>query len=71
MKLKLIGLFQNGEGIQVRKSNKKLPIIIMRSKKPEPLLWKVQYGASRIFFKTLADAVEFCNSHGMEIMKRQ
>lgn len=59
------------EGIQMRKTTKGDPVVIMRSKKPSPMAWIVQFGFSKVFFKTLADAVEFCNSRGMEIMQRQ
>ena len=43
----------------------------MRSKETDPLRWKVVYGFSRVFFRSLAEAVEFCNSRGFRLVKEQ
>ena len=59
------------DGIQVRKTESGIPVIIMRSKRDDPLRWKVCYGFSQVFFESFQAAVEFCNSRGMEIMKEQ
>ena len=60
----------NYDGIQLRKSRDGMPVIISRSKKTAPLMWKVAYGFSTIFFRTFEEAVGFCSSRGMEIVKR-
>ena len=59
------------EGVQLRKAQNGTPVIIMHCKRDDPMRWKVVYGFSTIFFNTFADAVAFCNSRGMEIMKGQ
>ena len=57
------------DGIQLRKARNGMPVIIMQSKRTAPLMWKVVYGFSEVYFRSFAEAVEFCNSRGMEIMK--
>ena len=59
------------DGVQLRCTDKGTPVIIMHCKRDDPMRWKVVYGFSTVFFKTFADAVDFCNSRGMEIMKEQ
>lgn len=59
------------EGIQLRQSKKGTPVIISKSKRDDPLKWRVAYGFSQVYFRTFDEAVEFCNSRGMEIMKGQ
>lgn len=59
------------DGIQLRSTEKGLPVIIMKCKRNDPLPWKVVYGFSSVFFKDFPSAAEFCNSRGMEIMKEQ
>ena len=59
------------DGVELRRTAKGLPVIIMHCKRDDPMRWKVVYGFSTVFFNTFADAVEFCNSRGMEIMKEQ
>ncbi len=59
------------DGIQLRRNHRNEPVVIMCSKRDDPLRWKVVYGFSSIFFRTLAEAVEFCNSRGMELVKEQ
>ena len=59
------------DGVQLRKAENGAPVIIMHCKRDDPMRWKVVYGFSTIFFNTFADAVEFCNSRGMEIIKEQ
>ena len=46
-------------------------VTIMQSRETKPLSWKVVYGMSQIYFRTFADAMDFCTSRGMEIMKGQ
>ena len=62
-----------GRGINVGSSFSSLvnPVVIMRSKETDPLRWKVVYGFSRVFFRSLAEAVEFCNSRGFRLVKEQ
>lgn len=59
------------DGVQLRKTEKGDPVIIMHCKRDDPLRWKVIYGFSTVFFRSFAEAVEFCNSRGMEIIKEQ
>lgn len=59
------------DGVQLRRSSQGDPVIIMRCKRDDPMRWKVIYGFSTIFFRSFAEAVEFCNSRGMEIIKEQ
>ncbi len=47
------------------------PVVIMRSRRTDPLRWKVMYGFSQIFFRTFEDAVEFCSSRGFQLVKDQ
>lgn len=46
-------------------------VVVMHSKETAPMSWKVAYGLSQIYFKSFADAMDFCQSRGMEIMKGQ
>lgn len=59
------------DGVQLRRSSQGDTVIIMRCKRDDPMRWKVIYGFSTIFFRSFAEAVEFCNSRGMEIIKEQ
>lgn len=59
------------DGVQLRRSSQGDPVIIMRCKRDDPMRWKVIYGFSTIFFRSFAEAVEFCNSRGMEMIKEQ
>ena len=61
----------NYEGIQLRRAKDGMTVIITKSRKTAPLMWRVVYGFSEVYFRTFSDAVEFCNSRGMEIMKGQ
>lgn len=59
------------DGIQVRKTEKGKPAIIMHSKTPAPMMWKVCYAFSEIFFHSKEEAEAFCDSHGMTVLKEQ
>ena len=59
------------DGVQLRKTAKGDPVVIMHCKRDDPMRWKVIYGFSTIFFKDFASAVDFCNSRGMEVVKEQ
>ena len=59
------------EGIEIRADKKNAPVIVMRSKGEAPLPWKVAYGFSQIYFRTFAEAIEFCNSRGFKLVKEQ
>ena len=59
------------DAVELRSDRKENPVIIMHSKRTAPLTWKVVYGFSTIFFRSFAEAVEFCNSHGFELVKEQ
>lgn len=59
------------DGVQLRSTDKGLPVIIMHCKRDDPMRWKVVYGFSTVFFDSFQAAVDFCNSRGMEIMKEQ
>lgn len=60
---------RNYEGIQLRKTKEGMPVIISQSRKTAPLMWKVSYGFSQIFFRTFDEAIEFCGSRGMDMVK--
>lgn len=57
------------EGVQLRNTKQNKMVLIMHSKKPSPMGWKVVYGFSTVFFNSLSDAVEFCEEHGMKVMR--
>ena len=59
------------DGVELRVDGNKRPVIIMHSKDTAPLRWKVVYGFSTVFFRSFADAVEFCNSRGFRLVKEQ
>ena len=59
------------DGVQLRADRQENPVVIMRSKETDPLRWKVVYGYSQVFFRSLAEAVEFCNSRGFRLVKEQ
>ena len=59
------------DAVELRTDRKENPVIIMHSKRTAPLTWKVVYGFSEIFFRSFAEAVAFCNTHGFEMAKEQ
>ena len=59
------------DAVELRSGQKQDPVIIMRSKRTAPLMWKVVYGFSEVFFRSFAEAVEFCNSRGFQLVKEQ
>ena len=59
------------EGVELRADRKHDPVVIMKSRQDDPLNWKVVYGFSTVFFRSFAEAVEFCNSRGFRLMKEQ
>ena len=59
------------DGVQLRSDGRKNPVVIMHSKRTDPLRWKVVYGFSQVFFRSFADAVAFCNSRGFQLVKDQ
>ena len=59
------------DGIELRTDRQKNPVVIMHSKETDPLRWKVVYGFSQVFFRSFAEAVEFCNSRGFQLVKDQ
>ena len=48
-----------------------IPVVIQRSNETAPLRWKVVFGYSQVFFRTLAEAVKFCNSRGFQLLTEQ
>ncbi len=59
------------DGVELRSDRKQNPVVIMRSRQTDPLNWKVVYGFSQVFFRTFAEAVEFCNSRSFQLIKEQ
>ena len=47
------------------------PVIIMRSRGTASLRWRVVFGHSQVFFRSLAEAVDFCNSQGFRMVREQ
>ena len=56
------------DGIQLRKAVNGETVLIMRSRKPMPLNWKVVFGYSSVFFATFEEAECFCRKHGMSFV---
>ena len=56
--------------VELREDSRKRPVMITRSVDTAPLSWKVVYGFSQVFFRTFAEAVEFCNSRGFKLIKQ-
>lgn len=50
------------DGVHVLSDSKEKPLVIMSSNQNEPLEWKVIHGSTQYYFRTQAEAVEFCNS---------
>lgn len=59
------------DAVKMHTDRKPNPVIIMHSRQTAPLMWKVVFGFSTIFFRSFAEAVEFCNTHGFELVKKQ
>ncbi len=59
------------EGIRCGYDRHKNLVIIMRSRETAPLRWRVVFGHSQVFFRSLAEAVDFCNSQGFRMMREQ
>ena len=59
------------DGVEMRTDKKENPVVIMRCRRDDPLSWKVVYGFSQVYFRSFAEAVEFCNTRGFELMKEQ
>ncbi len=59
------------EGVELRTDRRCSPVVIMKSRQTDPLNWKVVYGFSTVFFRSFAEAVEFCNSRGFQMVKEQ
>ena len=57
--------------VELRATKNNHPVLVMQSKKTAPLMWKVCFGFSQVYFPSFAEAVDFCNSRGMKIMKGQ
>lgn len=62
---------KNYEGVETGSTAKEFPVVILHSKESKPLPWKVVYGFSQVYFRSFAEAMDFCNSRGMEIVKKQ
>ena len=54
-------------GIRQKSDGGEDPVVIMRSKETDPLRWKVVYGFSRVFFRSLAEAVKKATGSSAEI----
>ncbi len=59
------------EGVRLFEGQNNTPVIIMKSKTTAPLMWKVMYGFSQIFFRSFEEAIAFCESRGMKMIKEQ
>lgn len=59
------------DGVKLMTTPKDRMVVIMRSKVTAPMMWKVTYGFSQIFFRTFAEAVEFCSTRGFKEIKQQ
>ncbi|MDO4648978.1 MAG: hypothetical protein Q4B26_10040 [Eubacteriales bacterium] len=59
------------DGVRLFEGRNNTPVIVMKSKTTAPLMWKVVYGFSQIFFRSFEDAIAFCESRGMQMIKEQ
>ena len=59
------------DGIQVRKRRDGKPVLVMKSRNDAPLPWMVEYGFSQIYFRSFDEAIKFCSSRGMQLVKEQ
>ncbi len=59
------------DAVELRSDRKENPVVIMHCKQTAPLTWKVVYGFSEVYFRSFAEAVEFCNTRGFKLMKEQ
>lgn len=59
------------DAVQLRKTEKNLPALIMCSKELAPMRWKVVYGFSTVFFKTFDEAVAFCKAADMDLVSSE
>ena len=57
------------EGVQLREDKKDRAVLIMRNRKESPMEWKIVYGFSSVFFDSLEEAVDYCEKHGMKLLK--
>ena len=57
------------EGVRCGLDRNERPVVIMHSKREAPLRWKVVYGFSSVFFTTFKEALDFCNSSEMRMVK--
>ena len=57
------------DGVELRRNAKNDVVLIMHSKKSAPMEWKVVYGFSSVFFDSLEEAVDYCEKHGMKLLK--
>ena len=55
------------DGVRGGYDDRDRPVVIMCSKREDPLRWKVVYGFSTVFFKTFKEAMDFCRSRNMTI----
>lgn len=57
----------NGISLYRRRDNK--PVVLFMSKSAEPARWKVVDGASEFYFRSYAEATDFCQMCGYIFMK--
>lgn len=50
------------DGIYIYVNQQKEPVIVSRSKDAEPVRWKVATGSSSMYFTTLREALDYCQS---------
>ncbi len=59
------------EGVRLFQAYNDTPVIVMKSKTTAPLMWMVAYGFSQIYFRSFEEAIAFCESRGMQMIKEQ
>ena len=59
--------YYDGMSLYRRKDMK--PVVLFMSKNAEPARWKVVYGASEFYFRSYAEASNFCQMRGYIFMK--
>lgn len=56
------------DGVRCGYDRHRNPVVIMCSKRNDPLPWKVEYGYSAVFFATFREALAFCTSRDMTLL---
>ena len=62
---------KNYDGVRCGYDSHDRPVVIMCSRRNDPLRWKVVYGFSTVFFSTFKEAMEFCRQRNMSMTEAE